>query len=314
MAEETTETQPITDKSAYQAYAEARRAGQTIAEATAASADDDPPSEEETPTPPAETQDSPPVATDDEDDGDDDARAQKRRQRTENRFKRLNDRTRQLERDNAELRGELKAMREMQQAASSNSSTASNSRPTREQFDDEDAYLEAVVDWKLEQTTAAPADSPSAQKPSESAQTDQSAAIQQRFEDARERHDDYDEVLADSEVLVNDDVSQVLLLHQQGPELLYYLAQHPDEAEALNEVRPEILGRRVQRLASRLDKPPDATESPPPPDKQSPAPSSPEPINPVSGGSTGRVERNMGELSYQDYAARRRKEQAARRG
>ena len=45
---------------------------------------------------------------------------------------------------------------------------------------------------------------------------------------------DYDEVVGLSEVVIAPHITDTILESDRGPEVAYYLAQHPDKAEAIN--------------------------------------------------------------------------------
>ena len=312
MAEETTATEP----QAYRDYRQERMSRPPAA-------DDPAPTAAETPeTPEAVTQDSPPASDEDsEEKGPDQGQQAKRRDRTENRFKRLNDRARSLERENAELRGRVDTLQEMMQGRqSSNTSsqeTPPSTRPRRDAFEDEETYLDAVEDWrdhKLE--TALAAQRQDIERVQERMQAEQTqTTYAERLETARQRYSDYDDVVETADVTVNDDVTGAILDSEVGPEIVYYLAQHPDEAVQLNAMRsPVALGRALGKIEAKLLPPSSETdtsqESPP---SSEPPSRAPEPITPVSGTTPGNVNRPTDQLPYRDYRARRLKELRQRR-
>ena len=140
-------------------------------------------------------------------------------------------------------------------------------------------------------------------------------AYGERLAVAKERLHDYDEVLETSDVMVNDMVTEALFESELGPDIVYHLAQHPEEATRLNLLSPVALGRELGKLEARLqppeaEQPPASTSETPPeePPQQPPF----EPTNPVRGSGAGDVNRPLENLSYQDYKAERLKQRRRR--
>ena len=113
-------------------------------------------------------------------------------------------------------------------------------RPDRDEYDDEDAYIEAVTDWKIEQRMGdieARRDAVDAAREEAremaSAQDREAEAIRQ----AATRHDDFLETLrvADSPSPLLDSQLQALFPNlDEKADVLYHLATHPEELATLN--------------------------------------------------------------------------------
>lgn len=207
----------------------------------------------------------------------DSPREKERNRRLENRLKRLTDRLRTKDVELAELRGQVMSMQ------ATIAPLAAPPRPTREQYPDEDRYLDAVLDWREARQkgqTAAPAQAtPDA---AHEAYIERLAAAQDTLPD------DYDEVVKNSEVWVSAAVRQALLDHDQGPQLVYYLAQNPDAAQRLNQARsPLEIGRALGRLESQMDTPDTASRASPPRTTPSPTSGPAAPIRPLPGAPSG---------------------------
>jgi len=119
----------------------------------------------------------------------------------------------------------------------------------------------------------------------------------------RQAHPDYDSAVDALDVQFHPGLLQTIHQHPQGPELSYYLAQHPEEAARIAHLPPTQglweLGRLVAGLEGGSGPPPDR-----PPDRATPPaqplPTPPQPVGP-SNGSTSTVP--MDEMEPDEFAA-----------
>lgn len=84
---------------------------------------------------------------------------------------------------------------------------------------------------------------------------------------AREKYEDYDEVMA-GPVRFPESVAVALLDSEKGAEISYYLKSHPEEVKALRGLSPVAAARVIGRLELKLDESPtkkEQTKAPPPP-------------------------------------------------
>ena len=257
--------------------------------------------------PPAETQDSPPAVVppiEEEDEEEETPKVQARNRRLENRFKRLTDRLRAKDRELAELRGELTAVLHIVKPPVA-APPAGPQRPTRDTYPDDDAYIEAVADWKAEEKVqAALAKERATMATTHATQTSTSLAegFQARLDAAKHQYKDYDEVVGDSTVVVSTPVAEAIQESEQGPALIYYLAQHPDDAALLNQLGPIALGRRLATLEASLPPAPASQRTQTPP---ATPPATPPPITPVPTGTSPATPSGVEGMSYRDWRAGR---------
>ena len=291
----------------YQEYKQARRAGQTPGEAAGT-----PPASDETP-PEAVSQDSSP-ASESAEDTEPDRTQQRRRDRDSKRWQRMSNNLRGMRTENEQLREEIKALRDEVKQLIPRQVTP----PVRENYETEEAYLDAAIEWRSsQQPTQEAADSPPAQPSAQSAAPSTGAAAFAAFIEAGEdRYDDFEQVVLQSPVAVGQLALEAILENPEvGADVAYYLATHKEEADALRALRPLAFAREWAKLEAKFtngtDPPPEETE--PPSASEPPARREPEPINPVRTDSTASVDRPMDELPYQDYAKRRRQELRRRR-
>jgi len=195
-------------------------------------------------------------------------------------------------------------------------------KPVVGDYPDYEAFVEALTDWKAEQRESklqAQFDAKLAEAIGKAgkesrAELEADAAAEDwngRIEQAKARYDDWDQVAAaGKDVLISAAISDALFEDEQGPDVLYYLTAHPEEAKKVFEAtnydpaktppgqvlsRNRAAGRefaRIKDLVSKLPKPEaDKPAAPkpaaaPPESKPKPkaASAAPAPISPVKPG------------------------------
>ncbi len=199
----------------------------------------------------------------------------------------------------AERRAQELEQRLARLEATQNSPIDQTARPNRADFDNEDAYIDAVADWKLR-----------AEKLKEREERLKTEAqevetvFMSRLEKTRKEIDDFDEVVGGSTVNVPDFLLMAIKEADQGPLLTYYLAKHPDEARRIAAMRPVRAVKALMDLERDLSADPEPEPSKPAPKR------APEPINPVKGTTT----HNPGPApDFASYRERRLAEKSGKR-
>jgi hypothetical protein len=95
---------------------------------------------------------------------------------------------------------------------------------------------------------------------------------------------DFDDIVASSDVVVNDDIRDAILESDVGPQILYHLAENDDVAKRIAGLNPKQALREIGKLEARFET--KETKSEPPPITRSKAPA---PINPLRGSSPADV-------------------------
>lgn len=146
-------------------------------------------------------------------------------------------------------------------------------KPTQDQFETHEEWVEALADWKLEQ------------KLSEREQKAQVQQVTQSWEEkkeaARQEYEDFDEVLADMETPAPVVVA-VMAESEQSAKIAYYLGQHPDELRKINQMSPPKAALAVARIEAGF-----AKVDPPAP---KPTTKAPPPLRPTHGGAVASQE------------------------
>lgn len=181
-----------------------------------------------------------------------------------------------------------------------------NARPLRSQYATEDEYIEALTDWKAKDALAK-RELEQAQARYEAEQAEIASQWTRRQEKVMKVLPDYAEVIGGSEVSIPDHIHQAILESDQGPQIAYYLALHPDEAKRIAQMKPVSGVKRIASLEHDLaaieeEEPESEKEKDKPQVQKSKAPPPIEPVrsSPSAGGSAD---------SFEEYKRRRQAEQ-----
>lgn len=192
------------------------------------------------------------------------------------------------EREIAFLRG--KAGLDLEQPGPA--STQSSEKPTRDKFQSDEDFVEALADWKVEQKFSA--------AEQRRKQEEAVAPIKKAVEDFAASVGDYHETMSEAtDVPCNDQVAMFLRDPEIGPQLGYFLAKNPDVAENLVKLGPAALAKEISALEPRFLKTSPSAKTA----TVSKAPPPPTPAGKVSAQST----KDPGEMSPAEYRAWRAK-------
>ena len=156
-----------------------------------------------------------------------------------------------------------------------------NVKPQPHQFNDAFEYAEALAEWSTEQALI----NRDKQEAERRAQEERNKVIDgwnKRLNDAKAELPDFDDMVASSDVVVNDHIRDAILESDVGPQILYHLAENPELADKLNSGSPISALRQIGRLEAQFER----KEAPVAETKPSVARSkAPAPINPIKTGS-----------------------------
>lgn len=117
-------------------------------------------------------------------------------------------------------------------------------KPKFADYNDIETYTEALTDWKLEQKLV------------EKEQKSQADTVTKNYNDRVKEFSkvrpDFQEVLADSDIVVSDYVKQLIFESDVGPALALYLAENEDEAARINGMSLVRQVAEVGKLEDRL--------------------------------------------------------------
>jgi hypothetical protein len=147
---------------------------------------------------------------------------------------------------------------------------APQGKPELDTYGSYDEYVEALADWKFDQRMQAERSREQEQQ-LEQTRAQQVQTFQQRAQSVREAHDDFDEVVGNRSLPISEAMAETAYASEKGPELLYYLGQHPREAARIYALSPYAQAMEMGKLEVAISQP-SRTQT-----------SAPDPIEPVSG-------------------------------
>ena len=152
--------------------------------------------------------------------------------------------------------------------------------PNRDDFDNPEDYQEALIDYKTEVKLAEKEkkrEEERVRKESEETQTRLIQGWQEKLDDARDRIDNFDEVLDTCEVQFPPPMVQSMMESDIGADLAFYLANHQDKARTIAKLSPTRqiieMGKLETAVQAEIDKP-----------KPKPVSKAPPPVEPNKGG------------------------------
>ena len=177
-------------------------------------------------------------------------------------------------------------------------------KPFRGQFSSEDDYIESLTDWKADNAVAKREQQQrEAQVMAEQAEV--ATQWDKRQKEAIKSIDDYSEVVGTSEIRIPDHLVQAMLESEQGPEIAYYLALHPEEAKRISAMKPFAAFRRLTTLERDLSGIADEKPTTKPASDSPKKSRAPEPITQVKGIATSTA---GPALTFEEHKRRRQAE------
>lgn len=143
--------------------------------------------------------------------------------------------------------------------------------PKREAFQDDEAFLRAQIEHQAEQLAR--------QKIEERTKAEQAEKLaesfQEKAEKAAERYPDFQAVVGNPALPINDAMAEFIAESDHGPDVAYFLGKNPMKAAQIAQMTPVKAARELARIETELAAKPKATPS-----------KAPDPITPV--GSRGK--------------------------
>jgi len=183
-------------------------------------------------------------------------------------------------------------------------------KPKREDFEDDEEFLEALTDWKVESKLKTHSEVVT-KKIGEDAEKRAATEIEQELEEISEKgqdkYEDYSTVVFDKDLVLTQGMVETALLTDIAEDILYYLGKNPDISAAIGEMpalkAAKEIGKIEARLVAEKKKPDEKKADPPAPAKK--LTQTPEPIDPVR--STGAIDKDPSQMSAKEYRAWREK-------
>lgn len=154
-----------------------------------------------------------------------------------------------------------------------------DAEPQPSQFQDAFEYAKALAEYSTEKALAE-RDRRDAEEKIAAERQKVIETWASKVQSAKASMPDFDEVVASSDVVVNDDIRDAILESDVGPQVLYHLAENEDLAKKIAGMSPKAALREIGKLEERFAAKPTA--------KQETVVKSraPAPISPIRGGTT----------------------------
>ena len=150
-------------------------------------------------------------------------------------------------------------------------------KPVATQFEDYDAYTDALMDWKIEQR-----DDRQAAEQAKQEQKARQDAFFSKIDKAKEKHPDFDEVARkpteQGGPTINPPMYKTLMDCEHADDIAYYLGQNVEESHRIASLPPLAAACEIGKLEAQF-----AGPTPPPQKKTTKAPA---PTKPVGGKET----------------------------
>lgn len=169
-------------------------------------------------------------------------------------------------------------------------------KPKLDDFETYDQYTEALTDWKFEQKTKEQ-ESKSREQALQREAKQRAETYAAKADEFAKANPDFDEVVTECDAFTPIMV-QAIQDSDVGPEVAYYLANNPEEAEKLAGLGVVAMNRAIGRIEAKLE----ARESKP----AVKTTNAPPPIKPVTKSASTTVDPYNLEMDADDYAKWRR--------
>lgn len=168
---------------------------------------------------------------------------------------------RQIERQQreiAELKGFVQSFTTQQQGNGGPQRTFEQQAPQApkyEDFDSDEAYLDALADYKVnarlqEQETQRQRQERERQQQQEREQTYQS--LQEKLSEGAAKYDDFEDVVYDESVPITDSMAEAMADSENAADIAYHLGSNPKEAARIAGLSATKQAREITRLEGRL--------------------------------------------------------------
>jgi hypothetical protein len=150
--------------------------------------------------------------------------------------------------------------------------------PQPSQFNDAFEYAKALAEYSTEKALAE-RDRQVAQAKEQEAQHKIIESWAQKVQEAKAELPDFDDMVASSDVVVNNDVRDAILESDVGPKILYHLAENSDLAKRISGLSTNAALREIGKLEARFEAKPEIKQTAPVVKSKAPTP-----IQPIRGG------------------------------
>lgn len=128
-------------------------------------------------------------------------------------------------------------------------------KPIRSSFEDEDAYLEALTDWKISERLRVQQEKTEQEVKSKSEVTENATinqSIDSMVESGREKYEDFEEIALDKDLRITPDMVGIIVESEISADIMYFLGKNPDKADEIAKMSPLKVAREIGKLEVQL--------------------------------------------------------------
>jgi hypothetical protein len=209
------------------------------------------------------------------------------------------ERERDFEKDeNTELKKKLEGMSAEIDKMSSKIFEAD--KPQKEDFEEEDEFIEALTDWKIDsklKVSQKETEKIDKEVPKEDLK-ETYQGLDDAVESGREKYKNFDEIVFNEDLVISPEVTQIALDTDTPEDIIYFLASDPKESERISKLDPVRAAKEIGKIEVKLEV---EKETPKSRKKLSNAPN---PIHSVT--TDGVTEKDPNKMSPKEYRAWRK--------
>ena len=198
-------------------------------------------------------------------------------------------------------RGKREALEEAIQRGLVGANSSELKRPKIEDFDTDEEYQEALVDYKLAQREKSKKPEPSEPKEPDPKPNNPGEpplppyiqeSINEMVQQGLEKFDDFRDVVMDPELPITPGIASALAILDNGPDIAYHLANHPSQLNKLAKMGDTKAAKEIAKLAKSFD---------------AKATKAPEPIKPPAGQTGASAGVDPSKMSMDEWVKHRNK-------
>ena len=174
-------------------------------------------------------------------------------------------------------------------------------KPQKTDFEEEDEYIEALTDWKIDKKFK---DSQVAvtkeikDKGEKQGALDIYDGLDTVMESGREKYKDFNDVVLNEDLIISPELTKIVLDTDVAEDIMYYLASNPDESERISKLSTIKAAKEIWDIEGGLSEKPKAKEEE---KKVKKVTKAPEPITTVK--TDGVIEKDPLNMNPKEYRA-----------
>jgi hypothetical protein len=130
-------------------------------------------------------------------------------------------------------------------------------KPKKEDFEDQDAYIEALVDWKADQKIKGVQEEAvkvTEEDTEKEALQEFNDKIVSAVEQGREKYKDFDQLVMVDTLIMPPEMTSIILESEIAADIMYYFGSNPDESAEIAKLSPLKAAKKIAEIEAELVK------------------------------------------------------------